>query len=61
VIVGARKPDQLDDNLKSIEVALSAAELAQLDEAQPSESSNIPPGPRSFRKGFPVKASRHFW
>lgn len=32
VIVGAKKPEQLQDNLKSTEIALSAEELAKLDE-----------------------------
>lgn len=32
VIVGARRPEQLADNLAATQVALSAAELAQLDE-----------------------------
>ncbi len=33
VIIGARKPEQLDDNLKSVDLALSADELKSLDEA----------------------------
>ncbi len=33
VIIGARKPEQLDDNLKSVDVTLSADELKALDEA----------------------------
>jgi aryl-alcohol dehydrogenase-like predicted oxidoreductase len=33
VIVGAKRPDQLDDNLGAVEVALSADELKTLDEA----------------------------
>ena len=33
VIIGARKPEQLDDNLKSVDVTLSAEELKALDEA----------------------------
>ncbi len=33
VIIGARKPEQLDDNLKSVDVTLSADELKSLDEA----------------------------
>ena len=33
VIIGARKPEQLDDNLKSVDVTLSAYELKSLDEA----------------------------
>ena len=32
VIFGAKKPEQLQDNLKSTEIALSAEELAKLDE-----------------------------
>jgi aryl-alcohol dehydrogenase-like predicted oxidoreductase len=32
VIVGARRPEQLADNLAATQVALSAAELAQLDQ-----------------------------
>lgn len=32
VIIGARTPDQLDDNLKAIDVRLSADDLARLDE-----------------------------
>lgn len=32
VIIGAKKPEQLEDNLKAITVQLSSAELAQLDE-----------------------------
>ena len=33
VIIGARKPEQLDDNLKSVDLAISADELKSLDEA----------------------------
>src|SRR6185436_15118224 len=33
VIIGARKLDQLDDNLKSVDIALSAEEIKRLDEA----------------------------
>lgn len=33
VIIGARTPEQLADNLKSVDVALSAEELATLDKA----------------------------
>jgi aryl-alcohol dehydrogenase-like predicted oxidoreductase len=33
VIIGARKPSQLDDNLKSIDVSLSADDLKALDDA----------------------------
>jgi aryl-alcohol dehydrogenase-like predicted oxidoreductase len=32
VIIGAKKPAQLEDNLKATEIKLTAAELAQLDE-----------------------------
>ena len=32
VIIGARKPEQLEDNLKSVDIVLSADELKQLDE-----------------------------
>ncbi len=32
VIIGAKRPDQLNDNLHSVEVTLSADELAKLDE-----------------------------
>jgi aryl-alcohol dehydrogenase-like predicted oxidoreductase len=32
VIIGARKPEQLEDNLKSVDLTLSAAELQSLDE-----------------------------
>jgi aryl-alcohol dehydrogenase-like predicted oxidoreductase len=32
VIIGARKPEQLEDNLKAIDVTLSAEELTSLDE-----------------------------
>jgi aryl-alcohol dehydrogenase-like predicted oxidoreductase len=33
VIVGARRPEQLDDNLAAVDVRLSAQDLATLDEA----------------------------
>jgi aryl-alcohol dehydrogenase-like predicted oxidoreductase len=33
IIIGARKPEQLDDNLKSVELALSPDELKALSEA----------------------------
>jgi aryl-alcohol dehydrogenase-like predicted oxidoreductase len=33
IIIGARKPEQLDDNLKSIDLVLSSDELKALDEA----------------------------
>jgi aryl-alcohol dehydrogenase-like predicted oxidoreductase len=33
VIIGARKPSQLEDNLKAIDVKLSAEDLKALDEA----------------------------
>ena len=33
VIIGARKPEQLDDNLKSVDVTLKADDLKALDEA----------------------------
>ncbi len=33
IIIGARKPEQLDDNLKSVELALSPDELTALSEA----------------------------
>src|SRR5215510_4913309 len=33
VIIGARKLDQLDDNLKAVDVTLSAEEIKKLDEA----------------------------
>ncbi len=33
IIIGARKPEQLDDNLKSVELALSPEELKALSEA----------------------------
>ena len=33
IIIGARKPEQLDDNLKSVELALSSDELKALSEA----------------------------
>jgi aryl-alcohol dehydrogenase-like predicted oxidoreductase len=33
VIIGARKPEQLDDNLKAVDVRLSPDDLAALDEA----------------------------
>jgi aryl-alcohol dehydrogenase-like predicted oxidoreductase len=33
IIIGARKPEQLDDNLKSIDLVLSPDELKALDEA----------------------------
>jgi aryl-alcohol dehydrogenase-like predicted oxidoreductase len=33
IIIGARKPEQLDDNLKSVELALSPDELTSLSEA----------------------------
>ena len=32
VIIGAKRKDQLDDNLKSVELALSAEEMAKLDQ-----------------------------
>lgn len=32
VIIGAKRPDQLQDNLKSVDVSFTADELAQLDE-----------------------------
>jgi aryl-alcohol dehydrogenase-like predicted oxidoreductase len=32
VIIGARRPDQLEDNLMSVDIALSADELKALDE-----------------------------
>jgi aryl-alcohol dehydrogenase-like predicted oxidoreductase len=32
VIIGANKPEQLTDNLKSVEITLSADELSKLDE-----------------------------
>lgn len=32
VIIGARKPEQLEDNLKSVDLTLSAGELQSLDE-----------------------------
>ena len=32
VIIGAKKPDQLADNLKSVDISFSAEELQQLDE-----------------------------
>ncbi|MGE4056540.1 MAG: aldo/keto reductase, partial [Vicinamibacterales bacterium] len=32
VIIGARKPDQLEDNLKSADLTLTAEELKKLDE-----------------------------
>lgn len=32
VIIGANKPEQLDDNLKSVEIAFTAEELQRLDE-----------------------------
>ena len=35
VIVGARRPDQLEDNLGSVDLALSADELERLDAAMP--------------------------
>jgi aryl-alcohol dehydrogenase-like predicted oxidoreductase len=38
IIVGAKRPDQLSDNLKSTELELSAEQLAQLDQA-----SALPP------------------
>ena len=31
VIIGANKPEQLDDNLKSVEIAFTAEELKRLD------------------------------
>ena len=33
VIIGARKPEQLEDNLKAVEVTLAAEDLVALDEA----------------------------
>ncbi len=33
VIIGARKPEQLEDNLKAVELTLSAEDLAALDQA----------------------------
>lgn len=33
VIIGAKKPEQLDDNLKAVDVTLSADELKKLDDA----------------------------
>ena len=32
VIIGAKNPDQLDDNIKAVDVVLSAEELQKLDE-----------------------------
>jgi aryl-alcohol dehydrogenase-like predicted oxidoreductase len=32
IIIGAKRPDQLADNLAAVEIALSAKELATLDE-----------------------------
>jgi aryl-alcohol dehydrogenase-like predicted oxidoreductase len=49
VIIGAKRPDQLADNMGATKVELSAAELAQLDEV-----SRLPaeyPGWMSVRQG----------
>ncbi|MDK2842633.1 MAG: hypothetical protein PWQ17_2139, partial [Anaerophaga sp.] len=32
VIIGVKKPEQLQDNLKSVDIKLTAEELAKLDE-----------------------------
>lgn len=49
IIVGARKHEQLIDNLKTVDIELSADELARLDEASrlnPEYPNNIPPRER---------------
>jgi aryl-alcohol dehydrogenase-like predicted oxidoreductase len=54
VIIGAKKPAQLEDNLKATEIKLTAAELAQLD-----ETSKLPdeyPGWMLERQGGDRKA-----
>ena len=49
VIVGARKLEQLEDNLAAVDLHLSAAELARLDEAstlKPEYPHFLPPRDR---------------
>ena len=49
-IIGARRLDQLEDNLKSIEIALSREELTHLD----SLTKPIPPFPQNMQSYFPA-------
>ena len=49
VIIGARKQEQLEDNLAAIDLELSAEELAKLNEASaltPEYPQYFPPVPR---------------
>lgn len=54
VIIGARKPDQLEDNLKAIDVQFTADELKQLDDI--SKLSPEYPGWMLERQGVDRKA-----
>ncbi len=54
VIIGAKRPEQLQDNLKSTEVVLSAEELSKLDEV--SKLSPEYPGWMIERQGADRKA-----
>ncbi len=60
-IVGATRPEQLQDNVKASGVKLDADLLKAIDERRWTRSSSATPRRRSHRRSVPRQAGRPCW